>query len=73
LGSHRYRILARIAQEKNEKSKGKEGGRIVRKLIADLVGTPIQAAIAARMEEYKNCNRVRIHLTNKSTPTVVFE
>ena len=42
----------------NEKSSGKEGGRIVRKLIADLVDTIIQCQIAERPDEYRAAGRV---------------
>jgi ATP-dependent Clp protease ATP-binding subunit ClpA len=54
------RHVALAAQHLNEKSRGKEGGRIVRKLIADWVEAPLQRALSARPAEYRACARVRL-------------
>ena len=42
----------------NEKSKGKEGGRIVRKLIAELIEAPVQRETSDRPDEYRACDAV---------------
>jgi ATP-dependent Clp protease ATP-binding subunit ClpA len=56
-------LVADIAAQghtQNEKSKGKEGGRIIRKLISDLVETRIQRAISDRPEEYYRAATVKV-------------
>jgi ATP-dependent Clp protease ATP-binding subunit ClpA len=56
-------LLAQIADrahQLNEKSDGREGGRIVRKLFADLVETPIQRAIAMQPAVYRACHTVAL-------------
>jgi ATP-dependent Clp protease ATP-binding subunit ClpA len=57
------------AHSRNEKSDGKEGGRIVRKLLSEFVEAPLQAAISERPEDYTRCTRVRIaaHMTSEPT------
>jgi ATP-dependent Clp protease ATP-binding subunit ClpA len=52
--------IGRRAAELNQKSQGKEGGRIVRKLLADLVESKIQATITAAPDEYRRCTNVTI-------------
>jgi hypothetical protein len=54
--------VAAEAQRLNERSKGKEGGRVVRKLIADRVEAPLQRAISARPADYRACGAVRLEL-----------
>lgn len=54
--------IAAEAHELNSTSQGKEGGRIVRKLIADRVESRIQSCIAGTPDEYQRCSIVRILL-----------
>jgi len=67
--------VADQAHQANEKSQHKEGGRIVRRLIADLVEEPIQRAIAERPDEYSRCTTVELRLVaavdGKATRAVV--
>lgn len=52
--------IGQMASEQNQKSKGKEGGRIVRKLFADLVEAKIQQAISRSPAEYQSCSTVMV-------------
>ena len=52
--------IGRRAFAIDEKSQGKEGGRIVRKLIADFVESKIQSAISIDPQAYRACRRVDI-------------
>lgn len=52
--------VAREAHDRNEHLKGKNGGRIVRKLIADLVEAEVQRAIAADPDRYGRSGCVRV-------------
>src|SRR5262245_33319177 len=54
------RHVADEAHRLNEKSKGREGGRIVRKLISDWVESPLQRAISARPAEYRASEAVAL-------------
>ncbi len=47
--------IAEQAHQLNDKSQGKEGGRIVRKLIADLIEVPLQSAMSRQPAEYRAC------------------
>jgi ATP-dependent Clp protease ATP-binding subunit ClpC len=54
-------LLQHVADEsnrRNEKSEGREGGRIVRKLMAELIESPIQRAATAEPAEYQECRAV---------------
>ena len=53
-------VIARRAFEIDDQSQGREGGRIVRKLIADVIEAPIQAAIGAAPDMYRGCAEVVI-------------
>jgi ATP-dependent Clp protease ATP-binding subunit ClpA len=53
-------IVAARAHELNEKSKGREGGRIIGKLISDWVEAPLQRAISQRSREYRECQSVSL-------------
>jgi ATP-dependent Clp protease ATP-binding subunit ClpA len=44
----------------NEKSNGKEGGRIVRKLLSEWVEAPLQREVSRRPDEYKACEIVAV-------------
>ncbi len=50
--------IGRRAYHLDQKSQGKEGGRIVRKLLADVLESRIQSAIAANPDQYKRCDSV---------------
>jgi len=50
--------IGRTAHRVNESAGGKEGGRLVRKLIADLVEGPVQREAGRNPEEYQRCRRV---------------
>lgn len=56
--------IAKRAFEIDDKSQGREGGRIVRKLFADVIEAPIQEAISRSPEAYREGRR--IHLTYHS-------
>jgi ATP-dependent Clp protease ATP-binding subunit ClpA len=45
--------VAGRAHELNEKSKGKEGGRVVRRLVADWVETPLQRELTRQPDAYR--------------------
>jgi ATP-dependent Clp protease ATP-binding subunit ClpC len=54
-------LLEHIGEEshgRNQKTEGREGGRIVRKLMADLIETPIQRAATADPAAYQTCKSV---------------
>jgi ATP-dependent Clp protease ATP-binding subunit ClpC len=53
----------------DEKSNGKEGGRIIRKLIADRIESAIQQAISNRPSEYKQATVVAIKMSGISLST----
>ncbi len=59
--------------EQNQKSKGKEGGRIVRKLIANRIEAALQSAIANSTEGYRNSHRVVVNLQDIETNVVSIE
>jgi ATP-dependent Clp protease ATP-binding subunit ClpA len=50
--------VAEQAHQANERSKGKEGGRVVRKLIAEWVEAPLQRAVSQRPAEYRAADAV---------------
>lgn len=62
--------IAAKSQEQNEKSKGKEGGRIVRKLIANSIEAGLQAAIAFSPSEYKEATQVDVELGESGFPKI---
>jgi len=56
-------LIERIAEEGHaldEKSKGKEGGRVIRKLIADRIEAAIQQAISENASAYRDCGTVSV-------------
>ena len=63
------RHIANEAHRLNEASKGKEGGRVVRKLLADRIEASLQRSIAERPDDYRQCQRVRVGLQNSSNET----
>jgi ATP-dependent Clp protease ATP-binding subunit ClpA len=52
----------------NEKSSGKEGGRVVRKLLSDWVEAPVQRAISQRPQEYRGCLGIAVDFTPSTAP-----
>lgn len=56
------------AHRLDEKSNGKEGGRVVRKLIAEWVETPLQRAMAADPDGYKVAAGVAIECSLPTEP-----
>ncbi|MBV9124099.1 MAG: ATP-dependent Clp protease ATP-binding subunit [Planctomycetes bacterium] len=52
--------IADKAHDQNEKSQGREGGRVVRKLIADLIEIPVQRAISQDPAGYRACSAVAV-------------
>lgn len=54
------KYIAKQSSLANEKSGGKEGGRIVRKKISELIESSIQYAATESKDEYKSCNRIKL-------------
>ena len=70
-GTARQQLAAYIGEQghgKNERSGGKEGGRIVRKLVSEWMEAALQRETSARPEEYKRCEAVVLEFTPPSTP-----
>ena len=53
-------LIASRAHALNEGSKGREGGRVVRRLVTDWVEAPLQRAMAARPDEYRSSTTVEL-------------
>lgn len=67
--------IADSAHKMNEKSEGREGGRIVRKLIADLIDSAIQRQVSEQPDAYRLCGEVVVQFQppdngTDATPTV---
>jgi hypothetical protein len=60
--------IARHGHELDETSGYKEGGRIIRKLLSDLVEVAIQKEAALRESEYKACNVIELKVRPSGTP-----
>lgn len=56
------------AYRRDDKSGGKEGGRVVRKLIADWLEVPLQRALAADPDGYRAAPAVRVEYTAPPEP-----
>jgi ATP-dependent Clp protease ATP-binding subunit ClpA len=54
--------LGQDAHRQNDKSKGKEGGRIARKLVAEWIEAPLQREIAQHPDAYRHCAAVALEL-----------
>ena len=63
-------FVTQKANELNEKSRGKEGGRIVRKVIADAIESRLQNAISKEREEYMASTCIRVGLTQSETESI---
>jgi len=57
--------IAKQSHQENEKSGGKEGGRIVRKKISELIEVAIQQEASKREAEYKNCTKIELHFISE--------
>lgn len=55
-------FIAEKSHMRNEKSDGREGGRIVRKLIADWIEAPIQRSISEQTDEYRATDSVKLEI-----------
>jgi ATP-dependent Clp protease ATP-binding subunit ClpA len=53
--------VAKRAFDLNESAQGREGGRIVRKLLADLVESPVQIAISRAPEAYRRSKTILLN------------
>lgn len=58
-------VLGKRGHQLNEKSKGKEGGRIIRKLIAEYLESNVQKRIAEEPEQYKRSCGMQLSLAGK--------
>lgn len=56
------------AHRLDDKSGGKEGGRVVRKLIADWLEVPLQRALAKDSDGYRRATTVRVEFTAPPEP-----
>lgn len=56
-------FVADQAHALNEKSKGREGGRIVGKLISEWIEAKLQRAITLHAQDYKECHTVVLEFT----------
>lgn len=56
------KLVAELAHKKNDKSQGKEGGRIVRKLIAEWIESPLQRAAACDVQGYRDAAELAVSL-----------
>jgi ATP-dependent Clp protease ATP-binding subunit ClpA len=63
------RYLGEEAQRLNEGSEGKEGGRIVRKLISEWIEAKLQSEITQRTAEYRECDVVALELVPPESPS----
>jgi len=63
--------IAESAHQQNQKSKGREGGRIVRKLIAELIEANVQRRTSESPDEYRQSDTVAIRFVPppNSSPT----
>jgi hypothetical protein len=56
-------LIAAEAHRRNEQTKGKEGGRVVQKLLADWVEVPLQREVSRRPDDYRRSEAVEIVLS----------
>jgi len=61
--------LGRKGHELNERSGGREGGRIIRKLVADHIETRIQEAASNTPDAYSHCQQIIVQMQNDSLPS----
>jgi hypothetical protein len=47
--------IGKRGHQQNQAAKAEEGGRIIRKLLADMVESPTQKAVTERMADLKSC------------------
>lgn len=60
------RTIANHGHMLNEKSGGREGGRIIRKLLSEVVESRVQLLAIQRATEYQQCRSIRIELSQPS-------
>jgi len=60
--------IGSAAHRLDEKSNGKEGGRVVRKLVSEWVEASLQRAMAADAEGYRSCGVVAISMSSPPEP-----
>jgi ATP-dependent Clp protease ATP-binding subunit ClpC len=63
--------VGRAANQLDEKAGGKEGGRVVRKLVSEWVETPLQQAMAADHEGYSRSTTVLFSFSTPPEPSTV--
>lgn len=61
--------IADEAHRRNDKSDGKEGGRIVRKLLSDFIEASVQTTITEHPEAYTRCQGVRVSAILERQPS----
>lgn len=61
-------FIAEEAHRLNEKSDGREGGRVVRKLISDWIEAPVQRKISELPEDYRAASRIMVECTTPERP-----
>jgi ATP-dependent Clp protease ATP-binding subunit ClpA len=62
---------ARIGHRLNEDAEGAEGGRIIDKLLADLVDAPVLAAAEERAAQFQACTRIEVRFDAAEGRSVV--
>lgn len=62
--------IGRTCHALNDKSSGKEGGRIVRRKIADLIEGRIQHEAVERRDEYARCSTIELYWNQGSTTEI---
>jgi len=55
--------IARDGHQRNMRSRHQEGGRVIEKLITELIDDAIVAEVTRRPEEYRACRRVEVRFT----------
>ena len=60
--------IGAAAAKLDEKSAGREGGRIVRKLVTDWIEAPLQQAMARSADRYMSCRGIRVSMGSPFDP-----
>jgi ATP-dependent Clp protease ATP-binding subunit ClpC len=61
--------IGTAARRLDEKSNGKEGGRVVRKLVSEWVEAPLQRAMAANPDGYRTCTVITLEFMQPPEPS----
>lgn len=56
--------IGREAHRLNDRSQGREGGRIVRKLVAEQIESPLQRQISVRPQDYRQADAIEVACEN---------